>query len=446
VKVKWWYLPAGLGGVLIISCYVIALGVVVNTGTKAIAYYCADRAEDYDDGGEYEEAVKWYGWALKLRRGDWRYHYGKAEALSELGRWEGALETYDGALALEPPYIFLEDVYVGKARALAGLGRWEEAVKAYAEAINRRLAGPFEDLCDTGTVLLESETYEVTVGRPFDIHPSIWEPGKYVEVIAYFKAAAKLEPKNSYPHYMEGRAWLELEQYEKAASCFGAAAELAPDHAPAWTGKAWALGLLGRYEAALECADRALALDADDPDAWNTKGKILMFSGEAGAARECFDRALAQYPSSAEALLARGITYLAEAAYDDARAYFEELSRADGAAYYLLYLYLVDSAEGRPGTDRLQPLLEAPPDPWLKKLSLFLVGRLSAEDLLAEAADDDEKLCEAHFFIGYKNKLDGDAAAARRHFGEAAATGQVDAAEYYLARYELARVGAAEAR
>jgi tetratricopeptide (TPR) repeat protein len=243
-------------------------------------------------------------------------------------------------------------------------------------------------------------------------------------------------------YHKTGLAWLVLERYEKAASYFDAVSELAPDYAPAWERRAWALGLMGRYEAALECADRALALNARDPDAWNTKGKILLFSGEAAAARECFDRALARYPSSPEALLAKGVTYFAEAKYDQARPYFEELTGAGGSQHYLLYLYFIDRAGGRVRTDRLQPLLETPPDSWPKDISLFLVGGNSAEDLLAEAAGDEALLCEAHFFIGYKNKLDGDAAGARRHFGEAVATGQIDTAEYYLARYELRRSAA----
>ena len=118
------------------------------------------------------------------------------------------------------------------------------------------------------------------------------------------------------------------------------------------------------------------------------------------------------------------------------------MAGAGGSAHYLLYLYLIDRAEGLPGTARLEPLLDAPPDPWPGKISLFLIGRISTDDLLAAAEGARGLSCEAHLFIGYKNKFDGDDAAARRHFGEAVATGRYDLAEYSLARYELRRLAA----
>jgi len=338
---------------------------------------------------------------------------------------EEAVEVYDEALAHYAGDDFIDLVYYGKAEALAALGKWEETVETYGQAIYYSPDYPVEDLLFVGITRFKGESY--------------------AEAIAYFEAAAKSDPGDYNLYYNIGLAWLALERYDKAASYFDAASELAPDYAPAWERKAWTLGLMGRYEAALESADRALAIAADDPDAWNTKGKVLLFSGEAAAARECFDRALARYPSSPEALLAKGITYFAEAKYDKARPYFEELSGAGGSPGYVLYLYFIDRAEGRPGTDRLQPLFESPADTWPKDASLFLVGRISAEDLLAEAAGDEEMLCEAHFLIGYRNKLDGDAVGARRHFDEAVATGQNDLAEYNLARYELARLGALKA-
>lgn len=396
MKVKWWYFPAGLWGLLIISCCVLAVGVFVNAYTKLVAYRCADIAENYEDGGEYEKAAQWYGRASKLRRGDWRYQYGEAEAWRELGRWEEALEAYDRTRALEPPLPYLDAVYLGKAQALAGLGRWEEAVEAYGVAIEPELTGSCEDLCLKAAHLFTPGGHEVTVGGPLDLHATVWDEGKYVEVMAYLKAAHELEPRHGFPYYMGGRAWLALGQYEKAVSYFDVVVKQTPNFAPAWERKAWALALMGRYEPALACADTALILDAGDLnawrlnrwglDGWNTKGKILLFAGEAAAARECFGRALARAPYPAETLIGEGLTYFAEGNYDEARTYFEGLAGAYGPPYHLLYLYLVDRAERRPAADRLKPLRLAPPDQWPEKVCHVLVGRISAEDLLAEAA------------------------------------------------------------
>ncbi|UCE28352.1 MAG: TonB family protein [Candidatus Coatesbacteria bacterium] len=385
MKVKWWYIPAVLSGIMILSGFVLFIGFSVNLYTKLAAYRCADIAGTYEAGGEYESAAKWYGLASTLRRGDWEYRYGEAEAWRKLGRWEEALEAYDDVLAVEHPLLCLEYIYVGKAQALAGLGRWDEAVGVYGEAIKPELTMSCGDLCLEAADLFESEWYEVTVGRPLELRPTVWDDGKYVEVLAYLEAAHESEPRHGYPYYLEGRAWLALGQYDKAASCFDVVTESFPDFAPAWERKAWALALTGRYEPALACADTALVLDTYDLDAWNTKGKILLLTGEAVAARGCFNRALARSPSSTEALIGKGITYSTEGKYGEARTYFEGLAGGYGYPYRSLYLYLACRVEDRPVKGRFRPLFWAPPDPWREKIRFVLVGRISVEDLIAEA-------------------------------------------------------------
>ncbi len=51
-------------------------------------------------------------------------------------------------------------------------------------------------------------------------------------------------------------------------------------------------------------------------------------------------------------------------------------------------------------------------------------------------------MCAAHFLIGYRNKLDGDAVGARRHFEEAVATEARRYPGYILSKHELRRLDA----
>jgi superkiller protein 3 len=427
VKIRWWYFPAGLGGAVVVACILFIFAFYLYAYANIVAMGFVLKGHKHYDNGEYEEAVKWYDRALSLRpfiaRG--HFHYDKGKALAKLGRYEEALELYDEAL----PYLKDSDiafiVYEKRADALAHLGRWEEAVEDYGHSIDRTPTSRANDPSSAGDAEYDEENY--------------------AKAIAYFEAAAETDPDDSALKFKLGVSWLALGFCEKAVSYFDDATELAPDDGLAWNYKAWTLGLTGRYETALECADRALALDADDPNAWITKGKILILAGDAGGARRCFDRGSAQDPSSAEALSSMGLTYFVEAKYDEARPYYERLTGPGGSPYGLIFLYLIDRAEGRPGAARLQPLLDAPPYPWLGRLCRFLSGGISADDLLAAAEGDRMSTCEAHFFIGYINKLDGDDAAARRHFEEAVAVGRYEQAEYSLARYELARTrGAGE--
>ncbi|MEE9457716.1 MAG: TonB family protein [bacterium] len=385
MKIKWWYFPAALGGVIVVACTLIVFAFRFYPPLNEIARGWFIKNDGYDFIGEDEITVMWFGYPLKLRSGEWRYHYAQAEALRDQGRWEEALEAYDDVLVVEHPPSCLKDVYVGKARAFVGLGRWGDAVEAYGEAIKPELAGSCEDLCEKATDRFESEKYEVTVGGPLDLLRAVWDEGKYVDVLAYLKAAHELEPGHGYPYYMEGRVWLALGQHEKAVSYFDVVIKQAPDYAPAWGRKAWTLALMGRYEPALACADTALILDTDEPEAWNTKGKILLLTGEAAAARACFNRALVHPPYQAEALLGEGLTYFAEGNYDKARTYFEGLAAAYGSSYRLVYLYLTDRVERRPASDRHKPLRLAPPDRWPENVRYVLVDRISADDVMAEA-------------------------------------------------------------
>jgi hypothetical protein len=82
------------------------------------------------------------------------------------------------------------------------------------------------------------------------------------------------------------------------------------------------------------------------------------------------------------------------------------------------------------------------PPPWIAKLNEFLSDKLSEEDLLAAAADADEKvhaarLCEARFFIGQKKLLANEQDPAAQHFREALATKAIALTAFRGARYEL---------
>jgi TonB family protein len=385
VKIKWKYLSAFLGAALIISCCVIAAGFLINA-YKGLAARCrGDKAEDYD-GGDGEITLICYGCPETFRTGEWHYHLAQAEILRDQERWEEALEAYDYVLTVEHPPSCMKHVYVGKARAFFALGRYEEAVDAYSLAIQPELTGSCEHLCDKATSRFDLK-HDVTLGGPFDRLRAVWDEGTYVEVLAYLKAAHESEPGHGYPYYMEGRVWLALGHYEKAVSYFDVVIERWPDHAPAWERKAWTLALMGRYEAALACADRALALDAGLPESWNTRGKILLLTGEAGAAHACFNRALSLEPYLAEPLIGEGITYFVEGNNDKGRTYFDGLAAAYGPAYNLLYSYLADRAEGRPASDLLKPPLGDAPEPWPGAISPVLMDRVSAEDVMAEVAE-----------------------------------------------------------
>ncbi len=381
----------------------------------------------------------------------------KIEALKELGRLEEALETYDEALTRFPGY---EDLARGKGDVLLELGRYEEAVASYEEAFIGDRDYSYEELIETGQ-------------REYWGH-------NYLEAIAYFNAAARSRPKYGLLYKVIGDAWcalghdeiaasyferaeeLELEikrsyiepgeecfargEYEKAASYFDAAVAHYPTYDYALTMKGAALTLLGKYDEALECFEPKLEYaKAEESLAWLSAATDLLMIGEAEAMLRCLERARELDPEIIDVWLHRGVAYFMLDEYGQARAALEEDLTEDGYDYVFLWLYLVDRADGRSGLERLQPLLESQDGAWERDKARFLADETDAEDLLTKAGDNKSLLCEAHCYIGYKYKFDGDAAAARRHFEEAVAvaTGVKPYPEYGLARRELRRLDAA---
>jgi len=137
-------------------------------------------------------------------------------ALSELGRFDEALQVYDKAIELYPDDY---NARCGKAMTLFNLNHFEEALQVFDNAI---------ELC---TVCFDS-----------------W-CGK-------------------------GLSLYKLGRCEEALQCYDKGLELCPDCFDAWCDKAAALRKLGRHDEALQAYDCALELCPDDYNAWYNKGYV----------------------------------------------------------------------------------------------------------------------------------------------------------------------------
>jgi tetratricopeptide (TPR) repeat protein len=476
VEVKRWYVPRGL-------CLAAVLVGVLAAGTAPAAEAVADDvdygelADACAERGEFEEALKWYDRGLALEPEDVYLRVGKAEALYRLERLEEALACYDRALELTPDEIlpnyeegrilaifgqlFPWSLHKRKADILAELGRLEEAIESYDRALEFLGDGNIERkkyvYKSKIKVLKESGALEEALGKCDDAlarDPDdrslyfyrlelLTELGRNDEAARTLARAAEMGFEDADSFIAKFYEYAGRGEYEKAESYSGAALALRPNDLEALILNGWALIYAGKYDDALDCADRALALDADSAGGWGLKGVALLLTGEAEAALGCLERALELDAEQPTVHLMKGAVYFMQDKYAQARAAFERCLAFDGYEYALLYLYIVDRADGQAGVERLGPLLASQDDLWGRDIARFLASETGAEDLLATAGDDKTLLCEGHCYIGYKNKLDGDAAAARRHFEEAVAAGARHYLGYILSEYELRRLGAA---
>lgn len=140
MKVKWWHVPPAL-------CLAVIIVGVLSAGPAALAAeaeaddydaeYCREVGDAHYKRGEYEEALKWYERAERLMPLREYIHYNKAITFYELGRYEEAVSSYDGALKQNPDHALAYEAYEGKGAALTRLGEFEQALEAFDEALAR---------------------------------------------------------------------------------------------------------------------------------------------------------------------------------------------------------------------------------------------------------------------------------------------------------------------
>ena len=264
--------------------------------------------------GKYEEAIECYDEAIRINPDYASAYLNKGSALSDLGKKEEAIECYDEAIRIKPDYA----AYFNKGIALSELGKKEEAIECYDEAI--RIKPDYaEAYLNKGIALSVLGKKEEVIGcydEAIRINPDYAEAyygkgnklivlGKYEEAIGCHDEAIRINPDYASAYLNKGNALTVLGKYEEAIGCYDEAIRIKPD-ADAYRGKGYTLSVLGKYEEAIGCYDEAIRINPDYA-AYSFKGKTLLVLGKKEEAIECYDEAIRIKPDYAEAYFKKGI-------------------------------------------------------------------------------------------------------------------------------------------
>ena len=123
-----------------------------------------------------------------------------------------------------------------------------------------------------------------------------------------------------------------------------------------------------------------------------------------------------------------------------------ELSQRNQESRLAIWLIRSRLGEREAANKELAAHFNAESGSWVAKIETYLLGNLSEAEFLAAAASpaintDRGQHCEAWFYAGMKNLLDGNKRAAAEFFKKCLATGQKSIAEYHLAKAELNALG-----
>jgi tetratricopeptide (TPR) repeat protein len=230
---------------------------------------------------------------------------------------------------------------------------------------------------------------------------------------------------------VRGRAAEALDSYERAL-------RMKPNLPEVLALKGEALSALGRYEEAIQAFDSVLAAFPADVETLNGRGIARMALGKLAEANDDWRRQLELLPqaqSSARACVAmrQGNN---EAAF---HSFGLALAKEPANAYWLLYRLTAGRLTGAPRDPVAVPAGAQGGVQWPAPLLALHAGQATEEDALARA-DTPCRRTEALFQLGVL-ALDGNPAAARRHWGEVVERGAPALIEYAAARNELARLG-----
>jgi tetratricopeptide (TPR) repeat protein len=231
-----------------------------------------DRGNVLKSLGRFEEALASYDGALALDSGYLPAWNNRGVILKKLNRLEEALSSYDRALALNPD---LAIVLTNRANVADELGRVVEALSGYDRAL---ALNPGEaDACNgRGNIM-----------RKLDRIPEAEE---------MFRRAILLKPSGAEAHCNLGCLLIDIGKPDQAEAVLRDAVALRPDFVTALHNLAIALINLDRSDEAEPVIRRTLALDPQLAGAQHNLSLALMQSGRLNEAREAAERAIALEP------------------------------------------------------------------------------------------------------------------------------------------------------
>ena len=209
---------------------------------------------------------------MRLEPPPYALHVQRAEALSDLGRPEEALDEARKALALDAAEA---EAWLGMARALLALDRLDEALEAAEAGLQRDAASPWGHLLRSA--ILSSQ-------------------GAHQEAFEAAQRAMQLVPGHPAVHRRRAWCFLALDRPADALRDARRATRRAPDDPDNHVIVA-RIGLLyGERGAALEAAEEAARLAPDEAPVLATLGDALAATEQAGPAIDAFVRAVRADP------------------------------------------------------------------------------------------------------------------------------------------------------
>lgn len=326
---------------------------------------------------------------------------------------KGALAELDEAIRLAPDAGLYR--YRGTTRAAAG---------DRAGAIEDFTAALDLDPRDTAALIERALSYEAQRKHP--------------QALADYDAAIAIKPDLARAYALRSYARARAEDAAGALADAERAVQLAPGESLSFEARASMRERAGDLAGASADLDRALDLTPRSGLARARRGFLRLLRGDVGGAHADYEMDTRLRPEHARAHLDLGIVRALEGDRDGA---IESLAKAVALAPDDVYGPLWLAGVGGP-RDPLERVADS--KKWPAPIVRFYLGKLSQEELLAEAKrapapkEQNEHLCEATTFAALEAEHAGDPARARALYEASIATGITN---YYESAWARVRLG-----
>lgn len=242
---------------------------------------------------------------------------------------------------------------------------------------------------------------------------------KQIEARALFKSAIDSDPQNYLAHYYYAGTLRAEKQYEEAIASYQRSIALKPDASPAFSGLAYTYLQSGREDDAVRTLTQGLGVNPRNDYFYRTLAYIFL------------GRRMGQ------------------TAVNYAVGYFVLKGWREDHSHYMALVKYFGLRQAERAVDAAKVLEEATSKldatEWPYPVIQYLKHSLTLEDLLTQANSQD-KLTEAHTYVGLELSLNGDRSAALDHLRWVKENGNRNFVEFPLALAEITRIEAATAK
>ncbi|MDA7989673.1 MAG: tetratricopeptide repeat protein [Gammaproteobacteria bacterium] len=229
--------------------------------------------------GKLDKALRYCNQALLAEPGNEAVLAEKAQVLTEMGRYQDAMELFDRVMVQDSAYASDPIMQRGKYTALINLGRVDEALESCNKTLElislRRAASASGKGNEIGLGVFREYNHQVLREKVI----ILGRLGRHGEVLECCEEALAEAPGDLQTLNYRGHALYNLGRYEEAFEVTEAAIDLDPTYLPIFLLRSLALHGLGKKERALDIVKEVLKIEPDNLDALQVRDRIR---GDAG--------------------------------------------------------------------------------------------------------------------------------------------------------------------